>query len=142
MLRSSLKKVFYQTLRRLLSLLPIRVRFAILRSLVDCDLAPDARLGFKVPETQDEFEQCSNLLHETYVGSRFMLLEPSGIRVCKYHALPTTTTLCALFDGVLVGTISMLREGVFRFLMQTASDRGFAQEGRQYCWNIGIGNSL
>jgi hypothetical protein len=39
------------------------------------------------------------LLHDAYVSSGFMTPDPSGMRVTIYHALPTTTTLCAkLFD--------------------------------------------
>jgi GNAT superfamily N-acetyltransferase len=47
---------------------------------------------------------------------------PSGLRVTPYHALPTTTTLCAKLDGRVVGTLSIVRDGVFGFPMQTAFD--------------------
>ena len=79
-------------------------------------------LVLKVPETQDELEQCSKLLHETCVGSGFILFKPCGTRDTKYHSSPTTTTLCASFDGAVVETIFMLREGAFRFPMQPAFD--------------------
>ena len=39
-----------------------------------------------------------------------------------YHALPTTTTLCAKVDGQVVGTLSIVREGVFGFPMQSVFD--------------------
>src|SRR6185295_15373686 len=44
----------------------------------------------------------------------------------------TTTTLCAKFDGVVVGTMSMVREGVFGFPLQSAFDVSHirAQEGK------------
>lgn len=59
------------------------------------------------------------LLHGAYVGSGFMKPDPSGMRVTIYHALPTTTTLCAKFDGEVVGTISLIRESIFGFPMQS-----------------------
>ena len=48
--------------------------------------------------------------------------DPSGMRVTIYHALPTTTTLCAKFDGEVVGTISLIRESVFGFPLQSIFD--------------------
>jgi GNAT superfamily N-acetyltransferase len=44
------------------------------------------------------------------------------MRVTIYHALPTTTTLCAKFDGEVVGTMSLIREGVFGFPLQAIFD--------------------
>ncbi|MFZ2295018.1 MAG: hypothetical protein WAW46_08270, partial [Polaromonas sp.] len=42
--------------------------------------------------------------------------------VTIYHALPTTTTLCAKFDGEVVGTLSLIRESVFGFPLQSIFD--------------------
>jgi GNAT superfamily N-acetyltransferase len=109
-------------LRRAFSLLPRALRFAIFRAMIDCDPAPNQRLTLKIAETQDELEACFRILHDAYVGSGFMKPDPSGLRVTSYHALPTTTTLCAKFDGQVVGTISLVREGVFGFPMQSAFD--------------------
>jgi len=90
--------------------------------MVDCDPAPDARLVLKIAETQDELEQCFRILHDAYVGSGFMRPDPSGMRATPYHALPTTTTLCAKYEDRVVGTISMIREGVFGFPLQSVFD--------------------
>jgi PilZ domain/Acetyltransferase (GNAT) family len=119
-------------MRALFSRLPRRFRFAAYRSLVDCDPAPDARLELKIAETKAELEACFALLHDAYVSSGFMAPHPSGLRVTPYHALPTTTTLCAKFDGDVVGTLSIVREGVFGFPMQSAFDLSAirAREGR------------
>ncbi len=109
-------------LRRAFGLLPRQARFAIFRAMIDCDPAPDLRLSLKIAETQEELEACFRILHDAYVGSGFMKPDPSGMRITCYHALPTTTTLCAKFDGQVVGTISLVREGVFGFPMQSAFD--------------------
>ena len=71
------------------------------------------------------------MLHDAYVASGFMRPDPSGMRVTIYHALPTTTTLYAKVDGEPVGTISMIREGVFGFPLQSVFDLSNvrAQEG-------------
>ena len=117
----------------ILSGLPSSIRFAFYRSLVDCDPAPDARLELKIAETQQELEDCFRLLHDAYVSSGFMMPDPSGMRVTQYHALPTTTTLCAKYDGRIVGTISMIREGVFGFPLRAIFD---LEPVRVKCGNI------
>ena len=90
--------------------------------MIDCDPNPDRLLELKVAETQQELEDCFRLLHDSYVASGFMKPAPSGLRVTMYHALPTTTTLCAKYGGRVVGTMSMIREGVFGFPLQAVFD--------------------
>jgi hypothetical protein len=116
--RSSLKRMLHRGLRRIFGLLPTGIRFSFYRSMIDCDPAPDARLELKIAQTQDELTQCFKILHDAYVSSGFMRPDPCGMRITQYHALPTTTTLCAKYDGKVVGTISMIREGVFGFPLQ------------------------
>ncbi|WP_243392924.1 GNAT family N-acetyltransferase [Kinneretia aquatilis] len=120
--RSNFRKSLHQQLRGLFRKFPQSIRFPFYRRMVDCDPAPDSRLELKIAETQEELEACFQILHDAYVSSGFMKPHPSGMRVTIYHALPTTTTLCAKFDGRVVGTISIVREGVFGFPMQTAFD--------------------
>jgi hypothetical protein len=113
-----------------LQLAPREVRFALIRSMVQCDDEPDPRLVLKIAETREELEACFSLLHDAYVGSGYMKPDPSGMRVTIYHALPTTTTLCAKFDGRVVGTVSIVREGVFGFPMQSIFDLGSVRARR------------
>lgn len=120
--RSTLRKRLHQGMRRLFAGLPRPWRFAVYRRMVDCDPAPSERLVLKVADTREELEACFRILHDAYVGSGFMKPDPSGMRVTAYHALPTTTTLCATYDGTVVGTISMIREGVFGFPLQSVFD--------------------
>ncbi len=119
-LASVARRTCHQGARSALALLPQHWRFALYRHLVDCDPQPDARLQLKIADTQDELEACFRLLHDAYVAAGFMQPDPSGLRVTIYHALPTTTTLCAKWDGEVVGTLSMIREGVFGFPLQSA----------------------
>jgi len=93
-----------------------------LRSFADCDPAPSDRLVLKIAETQEELEACYSVLHDAYVDNGFMKPDPSGMRVTIYHALPTTTTLCAKYDGEVVGTVSLIRESALGFPMQRIFD--------------------
>ena len=119
---SRLRKALHDGVRRAISHLPQTWRFALFRAMVRCDPTPDARLQLKIAETQDELEACFRILHDSYVAAGFMKPDPSGLRVTVYHALPTTTTLCAKWDGRVVGTISIIREGVFGFPLQSVFD--------------------
>lgn len=131
-LRNPLRKLVHEIVRGALAIVPRRIRFALYRWLIDCDPDPDPRLELKVADTREELEACFALLHDAYVASGFMKRDPSGLRVTIYHALPTTTTLCAKFDGEVVGTVSVIREGVFGFPLQSVFELAGvrAREGR------------
>jgi hypothetical protein len=119
---TSTKRTLPRLARAALGSLPRETRFALYRRMVDCDPAPDARLSLGIATTQQELEACFALLHDAYVASGFMRPDPSGLRVTPYHALPTTTTLFARFDGQIVGTLSIIRDGVFGFPLQSVFD--------------------
>lgn len=119
---ANLRKFWHLSVRKLFSVLPKSARFAVYRSFAQCDPRPDQRMVFKIAETREELEACFKLLHDAYVSSGFMKPDPSGMRVTTYHALPTTTTLCAKFDGEVVGTMSLIRESVFGFPLQAIFD--------------------
>lgn len=117
-----LRNFVHQAARKLFSLLPKRKRHDIYRSFVDCDPEPNKRLVLKIAETREELEACFKLLHDAYVSSGFMTPDPSGMRVTIYHALPTTTTLCAKYDDQVVGTLSLIRESAIGFPLQRIFD--------------------
>lgn len=116
------RKFMHGTLRSLFNVLPTKKRHAVYRNFVDCDPSPTDRLELKIADTQEELEACFKLLHDAYVASGFMKRDPSGMRVTIYHALPTTTTLCAKYDGQVVGTLSLIRESVLGFPLQRIFD--------------------
>ncbi len=119
---SSMRRALRRSARWLLAALPEGARFALYRRTVDCEPVANGRLELKIADTQAELEACFALLHNAYVASGFMRPHPSGLRVTPYHALPTTTTLCAKVDGQVVGTLSIVRDGIFGFPMQSAFD--------------------
>ena len=119
---TAVRQLARRALRRGLAQLPAETRFALVRRLVDCQPQPSGELVVKVAETSEELLGCFGLLHDAYVGSGFMQPRASGLRVTPWHALPTTTTVCALVDGEVVGTLSMVRDGVFGLPLQSAFD--------------------
>ncbi|MES2948261.1 MAG: hypothetical protein V4858_06930 [Pseudomonadota bacterium] len=108
--------------RNLFRCVPKKGRFALYRSFFKCDQTLPEDLTFKIAETQEEIEACLALLHDAYVSSGFMKRDHSGLRVTVFHALPTTTTLCAKIGDRVVGTLSLIREGPFGFPLQKVFD--------------------
>jgi len=119
---SRLRFLVHQGARKLFAMLPQTKRHSVYRSFVNCDPEPNKRLVLKIADTREELEACFKLLHDAYVSSGFMTPDPSGMRVTIYHALPTTTTLCAKFDGQVVGTLSLIRESAIGFPLQRIFD--------------------
>lgn len=117
-----LKDMTDRALRQLLLPLPRRKRYRVLRFFAHYDPAPSPRLVFKIAETREELEACFRLLHDAYVRHGYMEPHPSGMRVTIYNALPTTTTLCALFDNKVVGTLSLIRESAIGLPLQRIFD--------------------
>lgn len=116
------KTIVRKTIRKLISWLPQKNRFSIVRSFADCNPNPSSKLEFKIAETKEELEACYAVLHDAYVDSGFMKPSASGLRVTLYHALPTTTTLCAKYDGQVIGTISLIRESELGVPLQSIFD--------------------
>lgn len=125
MTRSTFAKVRQRSTRwarALLMRLPAPMRATLQRRAIDLEPPKHLRLELKIAESQEELEACFALLHDAYVSSGLMRPHASGLRVTPYHALPTTTTLCAKVDGLVVGTLSIVRDGVFGLPMQGAFD--------------------
>ena len=116
---AGLGRRMHQLARFALGQLPRNTRHAFYRWMIDCDPQPDPRLELGIAATVHDLGACFSLLHDAYVSSGFMRPDASGLRVTPYHALPTTTTLFARFDGQIVGTLSIIREGVFGFPLQS-----------------------
>lgn len=102
--------------------LPDWVKAPVLRKIVAFPTDIDNSLRFKVAETEDELSQAFSLLHDAYVKEKLMDPHPSGMRITKYHALPSTTTLIAIENKVVVGTVSLIRQSAFGLPLKAIFD--------------------
>lgn len=93
--------------------LPKKTRHSILRYLLEVRKNVPAEITFKAAETKEEWEAAFRLLHDTYVQSGTMTANQSGMRVSKYHALPTTVVFIALWRKRVVGTVSIIQDSFF-----------------------------
>lgn len=111
-------------------LLPRAVRYLAMRRMVNVtDHLPEG-VTLKIAETQDELEQAFRLLHDRYVEYGFMDPHPSGMRITKYHALPSTTTLIAVKDGEVIATFSLIRSSALGLPCDLAYDLEFLKKKR------------
>lgn len=83
--------------------------------LTGVNLTPPSNLTFKVAETRQELESAFRILHDAYVSMGFMRPSPSGMRITIFNALPGTCTLVALWDGEVIGTVSIIQDSPMGF---------------------------
>lgn len=106
------RRRFRPFIRRLLTyILPKAMRFKVYRKMISLRM-PEG-IVFKIAETKEQLTQAFKLLHNEYVRAGYMDPHPSGMRLTKYHALPSTTTLIAEREGRVVGTVSLIRQNTF-----------------------------
>ena len=106
-LRKFMNINYIQTI--ILKALPRSLRYRVVRAGIKINFQPDKRLTFKLATTKEELSAAFKLLHDAYVGEGYMKPHPSGMRITIYHALPGTSTLIALFDNKVIGTVSIIR---------------------------------
>lgn len=92
------------------------------RKMIKIDLDPFPGLKLRVARTEHELSSAFRLLHDNYVRSGFMTPHPSGMRITKYHALSSTTTLIACIGEKVVGTVSIVRNGAFGVPLDSVFD--------------------
>ena len=101
---------------------------------------PPQNLVFKIAEKKEEFETAFRFLHDVYVASGLMKPDPSGIRLNAYHALPTTRTLLALWDGRIVGTVSIICDNPLGLPMDRIFDLSpLSKRGKKDRGNFRVG---
>lgn len=102
-------------LRALAAWAPRPLRHALARRMLRLP-APQPGLRLKMAETRDELDACFRLQSpSTTAGAEL----PASAHLA-FAALPSTTTLCAVWQRQVVGTVSLVRDGVFGLPSQPA----------------------
>lgn len=108
--------------RALLGMLPKSLRYHVMREKLKISPELDPRFTFKIAQTQKELKEAYRILHDCYLEMGYTQEHPSGMRIVKYFALPTTTTLIAYYDDRIVGTMSIIRKTALGLPMEAAFD--------------------
>lgn len=102
--------------------MPRFLRHALFRQFLSLDFNPSPRLKVRLARSQSDLEAALKLLHDSYVNAGFMDPHSSGMRVTKYHSLPATSTIVALWDDEVVGTLSLVRRSAFGMPLENIFD--------------------
>jgi hypothetical protein len=109
-------------IRAALSVLPNAMRPHAYREFMLRAPGPIPDLSMRLARNREDLAACYRLTHELYVKHGYMEPHASGMRITAYNALPTTTTLLAERGGVVVGTITLIRENSLGFPSQRVFD--------------------
>ena len=112
-------------------LMPKQLRYHVIRQAIRLPATiPHPDLIFKVAQTKEELEQAFRLLHDNYVAAGLMEPHPSGMRLTKYHTLPSTSTLVAVLNKQVLGTVSLIRTNPFGLPCEHLYDLTFLKRKR------------
>ncbi|MBT8338448.1 MAG: GNAT family N-acetyltransferase, partial [Desulfatitalea sp.] len=115
----------------LANVLPKPWRDGIYRSRLNFQPLPEGVI-LELARNRSDLDAAFQLLHEAYVKEGFSKPHDSGRRVTDYHILPSTSTLVAKYQGQVVGTISIIRDGAFGLPMDKITDlQQFRQAGER-----------
>ncbi|MBN8542576.1 MAG: PilZ domain-containing protein [Deltaproteobacteria bacterium] len=114
--------------------LPSWVKPVIYRRMINFDPKGLGGLTCTIATSKEDLSAAFRLLHENYVQAGFMNPHPSGMRLTKYHTLPSTTTIVAKVDDEVVGTVSLVRNGLFGSPVEEIFDLSeYRQNGERVC---------
>lgn len=116
-------------LRTLQNFLPKSIKHELIRQTIKVPTVLPESLVIKVAETKTELEQAYRILHDSYVEMGYSTPQECGMRITKYFALPTTTTFVALWDGEVVGTMSLIRQSTMGLPLEKEFDLSALRQG-------------
>lgn len=106
---NSMNQLSKKILRSVVNRLPKALAYPLMRSSLRISYALPQGLEIRVARTAPELEAAYRILHDSYVEMGYMNPEASGMRITKYFALPTTTTLIAVLNEEVIGTLSIIQ---------------------------------
>jgi hypothetical protein len=98
-----IKKTFFNYLPKSLKSNSMRESL-VLKSNLDKDLI------FKVAEGKEEVEEALKLVHKSYKRVHLTKQNTYGLRITKFHLLPTTKILIAKYRGKVIATVSLVQD--------------------------------
>tara|TARA_Y100000296_G_C5160436_1_gene251513 strand:+ start:175 stop:1380 length:1206 start_codon:yes stop_codon:yes gene_type:complete len=77
---------------------------------VDVNVIKDNNIVIKVAETDDELFQAFSLVQKMYEKGKIVDRNTTGLRVTKFHLLPTTKVIVAKIGDEVIGTVSQIMD--------------------------------
>jgi len=79
----------------------------------------------RLARTKEDLEGSFRLLHDTHVELGWMKAHSSGLKVTPYNLLPHTSTIVALLDDKVVGTVNVIRDNEMGLPVNECFDTSF-----------------
>lgn len=104
--------------RKLVRRLPQAIKYALIRSRVNLPELVDLGITFKIATSLEELEQSYKLIYDSYLKAELCEWQQNPIRITQYHLLPTTLVIVAKHQEQVIGTISLVLDGVLGLPIQ------------------------
>lgn len=91
---------------KLFELLPNKIQHQLIRRSINIDESQLQGIQIRVAKDQNEINQAFKLLYESYLTSGLMDPKSHELRITKYHCLPTSVIIVAIYEGEVIGTVT------------------------------------
>lgn len=108
--------------KRVINRCPSLIQGILARRLLRLPDEIPSNFKFKIAETEEELEASFRLVYESYVELGYCDPNPHKLRATVYHALSTTTTLIALDGDRVIGTLTIVRDNLFKLPLEKVFD--------------------
>jgi hypothetical protein len=95
------------------SYLPDFLKFPLLRRTLKLPDVPNPDLTVRPVRSLEELTLALKTVHDVFVSQGLLSEKPSGMKITKYHLLPSTTVVAAFLDEKIVGVVTLVRNGAF-----------------------------
>lgn len=97
-------------LKKGISYLPKGLKGPLIRHLVKIPSELDSEITFKIADCEAELEASFALVYQEYLKLGYVSANTLKLRATVHHALSTTSTLVAIYQGSVVGTLTLVRD--------------------------------
>lgn len=110
--------------RAIFKRLPKWLQKRMIRNSIDLSKVDQNEIQYKLAETESEFKQAFRLVHDNYVKQGFISPQASQMRMIPHHQLESTAVIVAKMGETVVGTLTLVREGLLGLPMEVRFDLG------------------
>ncbi len=117
---------------KLFQLLPEKMKCGIIRNSISIDASQLSGVEIRVASSKNEINQAFKLLYESYHANGLMNSKDHELRITKYHCLPTSIIIVAIYRGEVIGTVTHVLDSQLGLPSDGAVDlRSFRKRGKR-----------
>lgn len=117
---------------KLFHFLPEKIKSGIIRNSISIDESQLEGIEIRVASNKNEINQAFKLLYESYLANGLMDSKDHELRVTKYHCLPTSIIIVAIYKGEVIGTVTHVLDSQLGLPSEVAVDlSSFRKSGKR-----------